>query len=234
MVKFVEITPISVMTVDDDPLIREAYGAFFGRQEEFSLVGEARNGREGVSLYSALRPDVVLMDLQMPGMPGTDAIALICFRWPEACVVALTTFSTREYVVEALRAGAAGYLLKDVGGDGLLAGIRQAIAGDMPLSPTVRRQLVATVAAERTVDARSAAVSVTSRETELLGWLARGLTNHEIGLQMYISEGSVKQYLARIGDKLGARPRTQILIRAIQLNLVDPNALPLVDDRVGG
>src|SRR5215210_5274178 len=181
--------PARVLVVDDDPLVREAYRAFFGHQGDFVVCGEACNGAEGVEAYRTERPDVVLMDLQMPVMSGLDATRRICTGWPDACVVAMTTFSTSDYVVAALRAGASGYLLKDVGGPGLLEGLRQALAGEMPLSSVVRRELV--------------------------GWLAQGLTNAEIGAQMYVSEGSVKQYLLQVGRKLGVKSRTGILIRSV-------------------
>jgi DNA-binding NarL/FixJ family response regulator len=221
--------PHSLLLVDDDPVVREAYRSFFAQQDEFVVRGEARNGAEAIEAYAQLLPDVVLMDLQMPVVSGIDATREICSRWPNACVVAMTTFGTSEYVVAALRAGASGYLLKDVGGAGLLAGLRQALAGEMPLSSSVRRELVASVVQDppaRAVEAFD--VAVTPRERELLGWLAQGLTNQQIGAHMYVSEGSVKQYLLQIGRKLDAKSRTGILIRAVQLDLVDPHALPPV------
>ena len=223
--------PFRLLVVDDDAMVRMAYASFFADQPDFDLCGEAVNGAEGVAAFQTLRPDVVLMDLQMPVLSGIDAIRQICSRSPGACVVAMTTFGTQEYVVAALRAGASGYLLKDVGGPALVAGLRQAIAGDMPLSGTVRRELVASVVADpppASVPAPS--VDVTPRERELLGWLAQGLTNAQIGTQMYLSTGSVKQYLSNVGTKLGVKSRTGILIRAVQLHLVDPQALPPVRD----
>ncbi len=221
--------PYRILVIDDDPMVRDAYRAFFAQREDFVICGEARNGSEGVEAYATLLPDAVLMDLQMPIVSGIEATQQICERWPEACVVAITTFGTSEYVVAALRAGASGYLLKDVGGPALVAGLRQALAGDMPLSSSVRRELVSSVVSERpTGVVKTTEVDLTPRETELLGWLAQGLTNHQIGSQMYVSEGSVKQYLLHISRKLDVRSRTGILIRAVQLNLVDPHALPPV------
>lgn len=222
---------IKILVVDDDPLVRDSYRMFFEHQSGVEIIGEAREGAEGVEAYRRLLPDLVLMDLQMPGMTGIDATAEICRRWPDACVLAMTTFGTSDYVVRALRAGAAGYLLKDVGGPGLLAGIRQAINGDMPLSGRVRRELVELVAEERTdAPLAPADVGLTQREQELLTWLAQGLTNQQIGAKMYVSEGSVKQYLLNVGRKLGTRSRTSIVIRSIQLGLVDPHALPPASD----
>lgn len=223
--------PNRLLAVDDDPMVREAYRAFFADQADFTLCGEAVNGSEGVAAYERLRPDVVLMDLQMPVLSGIDAIRRICDRWRDACVVAMTTFGTQEFVTAALRAGASGYLLKDVGGVALLAGLRQAVAGDMPLSAAVRRELVASVVAEAPAGPVAGPdVALTLRERELLGWLAQGLTNSQIGAQMYLSVGSVKQYLSHIGTKLAVKSRTGILIRAVQLNLVDPRALPELRD----
>lgn len=220
-----------ILITDDDPVVREAYRAFFSHQTEFEVCGEARDGAEGIEAYASLLPDLVLMDLQMPGVSGIDATRQICERWPDACVVVMTTFGTSEYVVAGLRAGAAGYLLKDVGGPALVSALRQALAGDMPLSGSVRRELVASVVESRVPPAiPSGDAGLTPRERELLGWLAQGLTNHQIGAQMYVSEGSVKQYLLHIGRKLDVRSRTGILIRGIQLNLIDPHALPPVRD----
>ena len=223
--------PFRLLVVDDDPMVRDAYRSFFADQADFVLCGEAVNGSEGVAAYAELRPDVVLMDLQMPVLSGIGAIQQICDRWPDACVVAMTTFGTQEYVTAALRAGASGYLLKDVGGLALLAGLRQAVAGDMPLSAAVRRELVASVVAEAPAGAPGQPdVALTPRELELLRWLAQGLTNSQIGAQMYLSVGSVKQYLSHIGTKLAVKSRTGILIRAVQLGLVDPRDLPDVRD----
>jgi len=215
---------LRILVVDDDENVRTAYRAFFLQQPDFLLAAEARNGAEGVDAYAAVLPDVVLMDLQMPVKSGVEAIAEICARWPGACVIAVTTFSTREYVVAALRAGAAGYLLKDSGAASLLSALRSALAGEMPLSSTVRRELVATVSADRRPGPSSH--SLTPREVELVGWLSHGLSNQQIGRRMGLSEGSVKQYLSRVADKLQVVSRTQVLVRVIQMGIVDPMVAP--------
>lgn len=220
-----------VLAVDDDALVRDAYRAFFRAQEEFVLVGEARNGAEAIDSYATLLPDVVLMDLQMPGTSGVEATERICARYSDACIVVLTTFGTREHVVAALRAGASGYLLKDTRAQNLVAGIRQAQRGDMPLSSAIRRQLVSTLTAPGQLAREPVDIGLTPREHELLGWLVQGMTNHQIGRQMYVSEGSVKQYLNHIGTKMGVKSRTQILVKAIQMNLVNPHANPVVEDQ---
>lgn len=222
----------SVLVVDDDAFVREAFRAFFMHQNTFRQVGEARDGLEGIDAYSRLRPDVVLMDLQMPTMSGIDATAEITAHFPDACVVALTTFGGAEYVVPALRAGASGYLLKDSGAAAVMNGLRAAVNGEMPLSPSVRRELVGAVKNESRVRTPAPDIPVTQREQELLEWLAYGMTNAEIAAKMYVSEGSVKQYLGHIGDKLGVKSRTQILVRAIQLDLVDPHGIPDVSGPV--
>ncbi|GAA1397676.1 response regulator transcription factor [Luteococcus peritonei] len=217
--------PVRILVVDDDELVREAYRSFFASRPDIEVVGEAGDGAAATEATDRLRPDVVLMDLQMPVMSGIDATAAIMARHPNACVVVLTTFGTRDHVVPALRAGAAGYLLKDAGAEALLLAIRQALAGEMPLSPSVRRELVRSVTQEPS-GPDEGAPSMSERELELLGWLAHGLSNAEIAGRMYLSESSVKQYLGNIGTKLGCSSRTQILVRSIQLRLVDPHALP--------
>lgn len=215
-----------ILVADDDPMVREAYRMFFSRHDTLEVVGEARDGNEAVSLHRELKPDITLMDLQMPDKSGVEAIGEICQADPTACIVALTTFGTRDYIVAALRAGAAGYLLKDAGGPALLAAVEQALDGEMPLSSAVRRELVRDVV-DSAVRERPALPDpgLAPRERELLTWLAQGLTNQQIGQKMFVSEGSVKQYLSHIGDKLGLKSRTQILMLAVQLGIVDPTEL---------
>lgn len=222
----------TVLIADDESVVRAAYRTFLTRLDGFRLAGEAASGREAIEQYDALQPDLVLMDLNMPELDGISAIREITTRWPNACVLALTTFGTNAYVVEALRAGASGYLTKDATRIDLVAGMEQALRGDMPLSPAVRRELVSELAAKPGPDAQGAeggTPTLSEREIELLGWLAQGLTNAQIASRMHVSEGSVKQYLVRVGAKLDAVSRTQILIRSIQLGFVDPHAIPMGD-----
>jgi DNA-binding NarL/FixJ family response regulator len=214
-----------VLVVDDDPVVRDSYRAILDHLAGFELCGEAATGRAAVERYDELGPDLVLMDIQMPVMSGVEATTEICRRSPRACVVIITTFGTADYVVAALRAGAAGYLLKDATPELLHTGMRQAIAGEMPLSGPVRRELVSSVIAEGDrVVPRPIAPALTPRERELMQWLAQGLSNQQIAERMYLSTGSVKQYMSNVGAKLGARSRTQILVAALRLRLFDPDA----------
>lgn len=218
---------LRVMAVDDDATVLRAYRDFFAGTAGHHLVGVATDGADAEAVYAECQPDVVLMDLQMPRLSGIDATRALCTRWPRACVVAMTTFGTRQHVVAALRAGASGYLIKGVTGPQLLSALRQAVAGDMPLSSVVRRQLVGTVLSEPIDPLEEAEHGLTPREVELVEWIAHGLTNRQIATRMGISEGSVKQYVARCCDKLEVVSRTQLLVRVIQLGIVDPAAIPV-------
>lgn len=217
---------IRVLLVDDEPLTRAAIRRILHPAPGVEVIGEASDGVAAVAAFERLRPDVTLMDLQMGPSPGVKAIEEICSAYPTARVLALTAFGTRECIVSALRAGASGYLLKDVRPEQLVNGIRQALQGDMPLSAAVRRELVdalVSAPAPRPPSARLA-----PRERELLEWLTHGLTNRQIGRNMGLSEGSVKQYVSQVAEKLGVNSRTQILIKAIQMGMVDPhNPVPL-------
>ncbi len=211
-----------ILVVDDDVVARGALAAYLGRQPGFAVVGEAGDGGEAVAAYARLRPDVVLMDLNMPVMSGVEAIRRIVADDPEACAIALTTFDASDHVVAALRAGASGYLLKDCLPEELREGVLQALHGEMPLSPQVRRTLVTSVLGDTPKWAPTPGVALTPRQHELVGWLAQGLTNHEIAQRMHVSQGSVKQYLSQVGTRLNATNRTQILVKAVQGGHLDP------------
>ncbi len=222
---------IRLLAVDDDSLVRQLYRSFFATRTDIELVGECSDGATALIAYESLRPDVVIMDLQMPGMTGIEAIEEICTRWVGARIVALTTFGTKEHIVAALRAGASGYLLKEAGMQALLSGIHQAVRGDMPLSTSVRKALVGSLAGRRAATPPSS--EVTDHERDLLRCLTRGMTNQQIARELFLSERAVKQHLARIGERLGVVSRTQILVSAIQRGWVDPLAVSLVaNDRL--
>ena len=214
---------LRILLVDDDAQMRAAIGDFLSQESGHEVVASVGDGRAGVLAFETERPDLVLMDLQMPVLSGVEAISEIRARDPRACVVAMTTFDTRDRVVAALRAGAAGYLLKDSTAEQICEGIEQAFRGEMPLSPAVRRELVQSVVQERSAERRE--IILTPRQRELVGWLAEGMTNQQISQRMYLSEGSVKQYLNQISQRLQASNRTQVLVKALQLGLVDARGM---------
>lgn len=190
--------------------------------DEFEICADARNGREAVRAYIQHKPSITLMDLQMPEMSGPEAIAAICRRDPRAVIVALTTFGTRSHVVQALKAGASGYLLKNLRAHELLDAMRHALSSEMPLSSSIRKMLVTTLLDGESAPKAPEDVGLTPRELDVLGCLSEGLNNVDIASRLYVSEGSVKQYLSHIGDKLGVRSRTQILVVAMRKRLIDP------------
>ncbi|WP_409492215.1 response regulator [Amycolatopsis sp. cmx-11-12] len=204
---------VRVLVVDDQRLIRDGIASLLGIQPGIEVVGVAADGKEAVARVLALEPDVVLMDVRMPGMDGVEAAAILRHKAPGCRIVMLTTFDDDEYVVQALRAGAAGYLLKDLPADELADAIRLAHAGITQLDTSVARRLAA--AAPSAEPARPAPAEVlTSRETAVLRLVAVGSTNREIAARLYLSEGTVKNHISRILGRLGLRDRTQAAIYA--------------------
>lgn len=213
--------------VDDEAVVRDAYRHLFGDAEDCEVIAEASDGREAVARYEEVRPDVVLMDLKMPRMSGVEAMTEIGRRHPDACIIAVTSFASLDYVVPALRAGAAGYLVKDAGADELVDGIRQALADEMPLSPRIARALARSIAETPAEPPRPKKPKVTFaaptlREQEVLDHLAQGLSNKDIAAELCISEAAVKAHLRHLGDKFGVRSRTQILVFAYRHGLASP------------
>lgn len=213
--------------MDDQPLMLEALKSFFSAEPGFDVIGTASNGREAVDRCLASDPDVVLMDMKMPVMDGIEATREITLRSPRSKVLALTTFSTLEFVVPALRAGAAGYLVKDARPDEIITAVHQVLDNEIALSPAIARALADNViSVPDQQQARSADDALrsllTDREMETVTLLAQGLSNREIAEQMHVSEGSVKAYLGRVCEKFGVRDRVQALIKAYQSGLVDP------------
>ncbi|MCT1803309.1 DNA-binding response regulator [Kocuria sp. WRN011] len=233
----------TLILVDDHPLMRDALRNLFDAEPGFQVLGEASEGAEAVQKCLELDPDVVLMDIRMPGMDGIEATAEIVQQAPRSKVLALTTFSTLEYVVPALRAGASGYLVKDARHEEIVSAVLQVredemtlsqsvanslannVLGDVPV-PSVRRSRSATPstppAAPAAASQQSFVPDLTARELETLRWIAKGLNNNEIADQMKVSHGSVKAYVSQLCDKLGARDRVQVLIAGIQSGLVEP------------
>ena len=219
---------IRVVLADDEQLVRAGFRLILESEPDFEVVGEAGNGAEAVERVRELDPDVVLMDIQMPGMDGLEATRQIVAlgREDTSRVLVLTTFDVDEYVYEALRAGASGFLLKRTPAADLLAGIRIVAAGEALLAPSVTRRLIDQFAhkqPEARADARALS-EITDREREVLALVARGLSNAEIAEQLVLSEGTVKTHIKHILGKLDLRDRTQAVIFAYDTGLVEPRS----------
>lgn len=212
---------IRVLIVDDQPLMAEALAVFINSAEGMVCAGVAPNGKVGVGLVASHHPDVVLMDLEMPVMGGVEAMEVLSREHPTIPVIAMTTFSAQEHVVAALRAGAAGYLVKDMGPAEITDAIRRVHSGDAVLAPSIAQALVRSVREGPRARAAGEHTALTEREHEVLGLLARGLNNAEIAERIHFSEASVKAHMTQILGKLGVRDRVQALIRASELGLVD-------------
>lgn len=213
---------IRVLLVDDQRLMREGLRLLLELEPGVVVVGEAGDGQEALAQYEALQPDVVLMDVRMPVMDGVEATRRLLARWPAARVVILTTFDDDEYVLDALRAGALGYLLKDVSVTELVDALRRVMAGGVLIEPSVARKVVAELArlAPATPRPHALVEPLSEREQEILALMARGLTNREIAQRLFLAEGTVKNYVTAILGKLDARDRTHAVVRARELGLV--------------
>jgi len=222
-----ETAPIRVLVVDDQELVRSGFCVILDAADGITVVGEAANGEAAVSQVATHKPDVVLMDIRMPGMDGLEATRLIT-GGPAAApkVVMLTTFDLDEYVYEALRAGASGFLLKDSPRHDLIAAVRAAAAGDALLAPSVTRRLIEAFARRppETAPAPSRLASLTARERDVLLMLARGRSNAEIAAGLFVSEATVKTHVGNLLAKLGLRDRVQAVIVAYETGLVVPGS----------
>ncbi len=211
---------IRICLVDDQRLIRDGLRLLLELEDGLEVVGEAENGAAALEAYRALQPDVLLMDIRMPGMDGVEATRRLLDRWPMARVIILTTFDDDAYIFDALRAGALGYLLKDISGPELGAAVREVAHGGALIQPSVARKVLAEFnrLAPETARARPAlSEPLTGREQEILGGIARGLTNKEIAVRLNLTEGTVKNYVSVIFQKLGVQDRTQAALRAREL-----------------
>jgi DNA-binding NarL/FixJ family response regulator len=217
--------PIRVALADDQALVRSGFAALLEAEDDLTVVGEAADGAEAVRLAARAEPDVVLMDIRMPGLDGIEATRLIAAdpRLTAVHVIILTTFELDEYIFRALRAGAAGFLVKDTDAAELIRAVRTVAAGEALLSPGVTRRLIAEFAA-RTRDARPVPGlgDLTDREREVLALIAAGLSNEEIARRIYVSPSTVKTHAARAMMKLGARDRAQLVVLAYEAGLVRP------------
>ncbi len=215
--------PIRLLLVDDQRLMREGLHTLLEMEPGIEVAGEAGNGQEALDAYARLQPDVVLMDVRMPIMDGVEATRRLRQRWPTARVIILTTFDDDEYVFEGLRAGALGYLLKDVSMRELAEAIHTVMAGGVLIEPSVARKVVAEfarMAVAAPPDPRNLNEPLSEREMEILRLLAQGLTNREIAQRLYLAEGTVKNYVTNILGKIGARDRTQAALRGRELGLL--------------
>jgi DNA-binding NarL/FixJ family response regulator len=222
---------VRVLVVDDQALVRDGLAVILDAEPDIAVVGEAADGAEAVEAAAALRPDVVLMDVRMPGMDGITATAAICAR-TAARVLMLTTYDLDEHVYEALRAGASGFLLKSMRGRDLVEAVRVVAAGEALLAPTVTRRLIADLVGRPAPPSRPTPVGsagltgLSRRETDTLRALARGLSNVEIAGELHVTEHTVKTHVSNLLAKLGLRDRVQAVVLAYESGLVVAGSNP--------
>jgi len=214
---------IRVLIADDQELVRTGFRVILDAEPDLEVVGEAGDGRETVELVPEKCPDVVLMDIRMPNLDGIEATRRLTALPHAPRVLMLTTFDLDEYVYEALRAGASGFLLKDAGADELLHAVRVVAAGEALLSPSITRRLIADYARRPPASEQPAALAdLTPRELEVLRLLARGLSNGEIARELVLGEATVKTHVARVFQKLDLHDRAQAVVLAYETGLVIP------------
>lgn len=218
---------IRVIIVDDQNMVRAGFAALLSAQSDIDVVGEARNGKEGIDVSRSTHPDVVLMDVRMPELDGLAAARALLEPPPGVVhvpkVLMLTTFDVDDYVYEALRAGASGFLLKDAPPADLISAVRVVAAGDALLAPSVTRRLITDFAKQRPRNDQSLRLNgLTPRETEVLVLIARGLSNQEIAEQLVLAEQTVKTHIGKVLSKLDLRDRAQAVIFAYESGLITP------------
>lgn len=216
------LQPIKVMLVDDQSLFREGLRTLLSVWDDITVVGEAGNGQEALDRVVTLQPDVILMDLRMPILDGVAATRRLQEMDTAAKVIVLTTFDDDEHVMDGLRAGAIGYLLKDVSSEKLIEAIRAAANGDSFLQPSIAAKVIAelTRSEPRTVTKQPLVEPLSDRELEILRCLTDGASNREIANQLFITEGTVKNHITNILGKMGVRDRTQAALKGKELGLV--------------
>jgi DNA-binding NarL/FixJ family response regulator len=215
---------IRVLVADDQTLVRAGFRAILEVQDDLEVVGEAEDGDEAVALARELRPDVVLMDIRMPGVDGIEATRRLLRDGDAPRILMLTTFDLDEYVYEAMKAGASGFLLKDAPRDQLVGAVRTVAAGDALLAPALVRRLIEDFVRRPAPGARPPAEldDLTEREREVLTLIARGLANAEIAARLFVSEATVRTHVTHILAKLGLRDRVQAVVLAYETGLVQP------------
>jgi DNA-binding NarL/FixJ family response regulator len=217
------LEPIRLLIVDDQRLMREGLRTLLELEPDIRVAGEAGDGQQALDQYASLLPDVVLMDIRMPVMDGVEATRQLRQGFPHSRVIILTTFDDDAYVFDGLRAGALGYLLKDVSGDELAEAIRQVAAGGALIEPSVARKVLAEFARLPQPVGESGSAqshSLSERELEILKLLSQGASNRQIASQLFLAEGTVKNYVSTILDKLGVADRTQAALRARELGVI--------------
>jgi DNA-binding NarL/FixJ family response regulator len=220
---------IRVLLVDDQSMLRMGFRLILQAEPDIEVIGEAGDGEAGVSMTAALKPDVVLMDIRMPGMDGIQATNLIAESDASARILILTTFDLDEYVIAGLKAGASGFLLKDAPPADLLAAIRTVASGESVLAPTATRRLIdqlVPLLPDEEQQTRQAAVTetLTEREHEVFLLIAAGRSNREIAAELFLSEGTVKVHVGKILAKLGLRDRVQAVVLAYESGVISPGA----------
>jgi DNA-binding NarL/FixJ family response regulator len=214
---------IRIVLADDQELVREGIRMMLDAEPDLTVIGEASDGNEALRLVRELDPDVVLMDVRMPNLDGIEATARIPQTGSHARVLVLTTFDLDEYVYRALKAGAAGFLLKDAKREELAAAVRSIASGGTLLAPEITRRLIADYCRRPQPGAvPEAASTLSERELDVIRRLARGRSNAEIATEMILSEATIKSHIARILDKLRLRDRTQIVVFAYETGLIQP------------
>ena len=215
---------ITVLIVDDQAMVRGGLRLILEAEDDINVIAEAENGEEGVRLARRERPDVVLMDVRMPVMDGLEATRQITEQIERTRVIVLTTFDLDEYVYGALRNGASGFLLKDADGDQLVEAIRVIASGDALIAPSVTRRLISEFADRPELAEIKGFDDLTEREVEVLGLVANGLSNVEIGERLFVSESTVKTHVSHILTKLQVRDRVQAVVAAYESGLVTPGS----------
>jgi len=218
--------PIKVLLVDDEGLVRSGFRSLLEAEDDIEVVGEATNGAQAVEQARAIRPDVVLMDIRMPKLDGIQATRQIATTpgLRHVRILILTTYDTDAYVFEGLQAGASGFLLKDAGPAELLHGIRVVAAGDSLLAPRITRRLISQFTAHRAASqaAEERLAVLTEREREAVALVGQGLSNDEIGAELFLSPATARTHVSHAMVKLGARDRAQLVVIAYQTGLVSP------------
>jgi DNA-binding NarL/FixJ family response regulator len=218
---------IRVLVADDQPLMRAAFEMTLRTEEDIELVGEASDGLDAVEQARRLRPDVILMDVRMPGLDGVEATRILAAEDRTTKILILTTFDIDEYVIEAIRAGASGFLLKDVRPSELIEAIRIVARGDALLAPSVTRRLLESIASSLPAMRPSKTAlldALTPTERKVLALVGRGASNHEIAAELFVADTTVRTHIRHILEKLALRDRVQAVVLAYDTGLVRPHA----------